>query len=153
MNKETESAVATREPSTPTGKLDFSVLFATTEYGAHTARLAAERALAPHLPPDTGAADTARLLIAELTANAALHGRVRGRKARLGLTLDPTCLLVEVTDAGGDRLPAPPPDGDAGDSEHGRGLLLVEALADSWGWRPYHPGGKTVWAVLGIRSE
>ncbi|GAA2963164.1 ATP-binding protein [Streptomyces enissocaesilis] len=153
MNKETESAVATREPDTSTGDFGFSVLFATTEHGAHTARLAAERALVPHLPPDTGTTDAARLIIAELTANAALHGRVRGRKARLDLTLDPTCLLVEVTDARGDHLPAPPPDSEAGDGEGGRGLLLVEALADGWGWRPHHPGGKTVWAVLVTRTE
>lgn len=72
---------------------------------------------------------------------------MRGRKARLALALDAASLLVEVTDARGDRLPAPPSDAAAGD-ESGRGLLLVGTLADDWGTRPHHPGGKTVWATL-----
>lgn len=33
----------------------------------------------------------------------------------------------------------------------GRGLLLVDALADRWGQR-HHGGGKTVWATLGVPS-
>jgi hypothetical protein len=32
------------------------------------------------------------------------------------------------------------------DTESGRGLLLVAALADRWGVEPYPPGGKAVWA-------
>ncbi|MCP9988694.1 ATP-binding protein [Streptomyces sudanensis] len=83
------------------------------------------------------------LLVAELTANAALHGRVRGRHARLTLTLTAGTLRIEVTDARGDRLPAPTPDADG---NSGRGLLLVASLADAWGCEPHDPGGKTVWA-------
>lgn len=109
-------------------------------------RHAAERWLAEQ--PQWGCAGddataTAGLLIAELTANAALHGRVRGRQARLELTLSATTLRIEVTDARGDRLPEPVR---AGDRESGRGLLLVASLADTWGCEPHHPGGKTVWA-------
>ncbi|HTZ29386.1 MAG TPA: ATP-binding protein [Streptosporangiaceae bacterium] len=33
------------------------------------------------------------------------------------------------------------------DTEHGRGLNIVEALSASWGWRPKDPG-KAVYAVL-----
>ena len=128
--------------------MSFSTLFPTTRHGAHAARHAAERWLADRLPPeepgDGDLAATASLLIAELAANAALHGRVRGRGARLVVTLDATEVRVEVTDARGDRLPVKCPDGGG---ESGRGLLLVEALADDWGVWPHHPGGKTVWAV------
>lgn len=148
-----ESVAATREPLAHSGRFSFSSLFATTEYGAHHVRHDAERWLAEHLPlvdPGGGAdVDAASLLIAELTANAALHGRVRGRDARLGLTLGAASLLIEVTDARGDRLPGRPPATDA-DGESGRGLLLVESLADDWGTRPHHPGGKTVWATIGL---
>lgn len=123
-------------------------MFPTTARGAHTARQAAERWLAAQRgwpDPDDDSAATASLLIAELTANAALHGRVKGRDARLALTLTPTILRIEVTDARGDRLPATPPNADV-DGESGRGLLLVASLADAWGYEPYPPGGKTVWA-------
>ncbi|MEU4108043.1 ATP-binding protein [Streptomyces sp. NPDC027717] len=129
--------------------MNFSTLFPTTRHGAHAARHAAERWLTGHLsaddPRDGNLAVVAALLIAELSANAALHGRVRGRAARLDLYLDATELRVEVTDARGDRLPAA--QHADGDSESGRGLLLIETLSDDWGVRPHHPGGKTVWAV------
>ncbi|MCP9959639.1 ATP-binding protein [Streptomyces sudanensis] len=126
----------------------FRVAFPTSRRGAHVARRAAERWLADRRDRPEGAvgdeeATTASLLVAELTANAALHGRVRGRHARLTLTLTAGTLRIEVTDARGDRLPAPTPDADG---ESGRGLLLVASLADAWGCEPHDPGGKTVWA-------
>ncbi|MEV0964501.1 ATP-binding protein [Streptomyces sp. NPDC049910] len=142
----------------------FRLTFPTSRRGAHTARHAAERWLADQRDcPEAAAGDedaaTASLLIAELTANAALHGRVRGRHARLALTLTAGTLRIEVTDARGDRLPEPASErsGDGvgdrdGDDESGRGLLLVASLADSWGCEPHHPGGKTVWAECGRRE-
>jgi anti-sigma regulatory factor (Ser/Thr protein kinase) len=33
------------------------------------------------------------------------------------------------------------------DSLDGRGLIIVDALASSWGWRP-SDGGKVVWAIV-----
>ncbi|MEU7472803.1 hypothetical protein AB0A94_30500 [Streptomyces sp. NPDC044984] len=79
---------------------------------------------------------TASLLIAELTADAALHGRVQGRNARLALTLTPTTLRIGVTDARGEHLPLPTPDSGTGaDGESGRGLLLV-ASWDRYNWDP-----------------
>ena len=33
------------------------------------------------------------------------------------------------------------------DSERGRGLQIVEALSDYWGWHP-EDGGKAIYAVL-----
>ncbi|WP_308409370.1 ATP-binding protein [Streptomyces pinistramenti] len=129
--------------------MSLRALFVTTRHGAHAVRHAAERRLAAHLPlGDAGPDDlatTAALLIAELTANAVLHGRVPGREVRLDVRLDASELRIEVTDARGDRWPAPQNPDSGGES--GRVLLLVEALADDWGVRPHHPGGKTVWAV------
>ncbi len=132
-------------------------MFPTTAHGAHTARHAAERWLAAQQgrpePADDDSTATASLLIAELTANAALHGRVRGRNARLALTLTSATLRIEVTDARGERLPAPTPAADAdSDGESGRGLLLVASLADAWGCESHHPGGKTVWAECARRA-
>ncbi|MET8112727.1 ATP-binding protein [Streptomyces prasinus] len=153
MNQETVTA-----PGEPTvGTAHFRTMFPTTAHGAHTARHAAERWLAAQQgrpePADDDSTATASLLIAELTANAALHGRVRGRNARLALALTPATLRIEVTDARGERLPAPTPVADAdSEGESGRGLLLVASLADAWGCEPHHPGGKTVWAECARRA-
>ncbi|MER6148864.1 ATP-binding protein [Streptomyces hirsutus] len=149
MNQETVTA-----PGEPIiGTAHFRTMFPTTAHGAHTARRAAERWLAAQQgrpePADDDSAATASLLVAELTANAALHGRTRGRSARLALAPTPAGLRIEVTDARGERPPVPRPDVEA-DGESGRGLLLVGSLAGAWGCEPYPPGGKTVWAECGI---
>lgn len=87
-------------------------------------------------------------VVAELSSNAVLHGRVRGRDFRLVLRLhtDGT-LRIEVTDARGDRVPRIP-DSVAVDAESGRGLRLVAAYADRWGVDEAPPNCKTVWAEL-----
>ncbi|MFE9635103.1 ATP-binding protein [Streptomyces sp. NPDC006463] len=83
-------------------------------------------------------------IIAELAANAVTHGRVPGRDFRLALTVTPDTLLIEVSDARGDRIP------EIRDS--GRGLLLVEALADRWGVREGPVPCKVVWAELSLAT-
>ena len=98
-----------------------------------------------------GVTERAEQIVAELAANAALHGRVHSRDFRLALTLDTATgrLRIAVTDARGDSLPSLPADHETSlDAESGRGLVLVTALADRWGVEPYSPGGKTVWAEL-----
>jgi hypothetical protein len=96
-----------------------------------------------------GVTERAEQIVAELAANAALHGRVNGRDFRLTLTLDTTAglLRIAVIDARGEHLPSLPAEcGTPLGAESGRGLVLVTALADRWGVEPYPPGGKTVWA-------
>ncbi|MBP0458615.1 ATP-binding protein [Streptomyces montanisoli] len=147
-----ESGTATRVALAHANHACFSRPFPTTRRGAHAVRHDAERWLADQLPSTAPDRDdllaVAALLVGELTANAAVHGRVRGRRARLDVLLGPAELRIEVSDCRGDRLPvrSPDPCGAEG-GESGRGLLLVEALADDWGVRPYPPSGKTVWAV------
>ncbi|GFH36958.1 hypothetical protein [Streptomyces pacificus] len=63
----------------------FRLMFPTSRRGAHTVRHAAERWLADQRDrPEAAAGDedvaTSSFLIAELTTNAVLHGRVRGRR-------------------------------------------------------------------------
>jgi anti-sigma regulatory factor (Ser/Thr protein kinase) len=73
--------------------------------------------------------DTAALCLSELVTNAIVHA---GGMIELRAILD-TALTVSVRDRGG---PAPDaaPDADADPLRvHGRGLQLVEALADRWG--------------------
>ncbi|OBQ47697.1 hypothetical protein A4U61_20640 [Streptomyces sp. H-KF8] len=125
--------------------------FTSTPRGARLARrLVSHRLDAWGHPYASPANETVTLIAAELTANAVRHGHVPGRDFHLSLTeAEDGTLCVEVTDTRTERrpvagtpAPAPAPDG-----ESGRGLLLVDALADDWGVLPRPTGpGKTVWA-------
>ncbi|WP_031507418.1 ATP-binding protein [Streptomyces megasporus] len=134
--------------------------FSPTPRGARLARhLAAVRLDEWGFPYDGDAAGTACLLVAELAANAVVHGRVPGRDFALRLALSaplplPTTLRIEVTDARGERRPPSSLLSPAPTDESGRGLLLVDALADRWGVDERGPGpapGKTVWAEVDVR--
>lgn len=134
----------------------FVMRFSSTPRGARLARrLCGHRLDAWGIPYGTDAHDVITLVAAELCSNAVRHGHVAGRDFHVLLTADPAIgtVRIEVTDTRGERLPhlpAPAPDGDPRDS--GRGLLLVEALADRWGWAPRAIGrpGKTVWAECSV---
>ncbi len=54
-------------------------------------------------------------------------------------------LRIEVSDSS--CVPLPPSCDRVSDDEHGRGLLVVAALAARWGWRP-EACGKVVWCEL-----
>ncbi|RRQ76192.1 hypothetical protein CQW39_23000 [Streptomyces griseofuscus] len=132
--------------------LRFSQLLSSTPRGARLARLLTVQQLdAWGWPPACTVSESAALVVAELTANAVTHGCAQGRGFRLGLTVegpDAGTLRVEVTDARGDRAPRPRTTAPEPIAESGRGLLLVEALSTRWGWEPWPPSGKTVWACL-----
>ena len=92
--------------------------------------------------------DNAQLLLGEVVTNAVQHtvGDVRVRVAHHDAA-DGVRLRVEVTD-GSDRVPGVRPmDLDA---ENGRGLFIVQSLADGWGHRQVETGGKTVWFELRV---
>ncbi|WP_097962925.1 ATP-binding protein [Streptomyces sp. or20] len=135
----------------------FTQLLSSTRRGARLARLLTVSALHSwDAPPDL--TERAGLVVAELAANAVVHGYVRGRDFRLALDFDPVAdaLRAEVTDARGDRLPFLPPLPAPGEDgmpsgllpTSGYGLALVAALAESWETVPYPPSGKTVRALL-----
>ncbi|MFG3005384.1 ATP-binding protein [Streptomyces calvus] len=125
----------------------FAMRFTSSPRGARLARrLVSHRLHAWGHSYASPANETLTLIASELTANAVRHGHVPGRDFRLRLTeAEGGMLRVEVTDTRAERRPAaetPGPDG-----ESGRGLLLVDALADDWGVTPRPAGpGKTVWA-------
>ncbi|MEU3780253.1 ATP-binding protein [Streptomyces sp900129855] len=126
---------------------DFSVRLSPTPRGARLGRLlAAEQLRSWGIP-----LDPARQIVAELTANAAIHGRVPGRDFRLDLYVIANALRIEVTDTHGDRLPCL--QGLTPDVESGRGLVLVEALADRWGVTPGLRPRKTIWAELRLTPD
>ncbi|MFI0814299.1 ATP-binding protein [Streptomyces sp. NPDC021115] len=80
-----------------------------------------------------GVADDAALIVSELATNAVRYGRIRGRLFRVHLTLTKTTLRIAVADPKGERLPQPRQP--SPDDRHGRGLLIVRAVAARWGVR------------------
>ncbi|OEV04358.1 ATP-binding protein [Streptomyces oceani] len=130
----------------------FSMAFSSTPRGARLARrLAGERLNAWGVPYGGDAHDTLALIVGELAANATWHGWSPGRDCHLALTMTATTVRVEVTDSRPERPPrvAAP----AEERDTGRGLLLVDALASCWGWRPHSAGvGKTVWAEYTVET-
>lgn len=88
-------------------------------------------------------ADAIALLANELVTNAVTHCRVSYAQVQVTLTLDGPELILEVSDPDRNRLPQP--HNSTPDEEGGRGLALVEALAETWGHRQ-EPYAKCVWA-------
>ncbi|GHI04733.1 ATPase [Streptomyces cellostaticus] len=95
--------------------------------------------------------DDVLLCVSELATNALLHGVPVGRGFVLRLTLHTDGVLrAEVHDSGPGEVRAPDAAPDASpESEHGRGLLLVAALADKWGVGERNPG-KIVWCECAV---
>ncbi|MGW0769873.1 ATP-binding protein [Streptomyces sp. NPDC002676] len=140
MNQETAEPPAELTSPIP----NFTVLLSPTPRGARLARLLATEQLRNWGLPLESAAH----VVAELAANAATHGRVPGRNFRLTLYVVGETLRIEVTDTRADRVPRIQHPSAAGDS--GRGLVLVEALAERWGVSPGRPPRKTVWAEITV---
>ena len=84
------------------------------------------------------------LVASELATNAVQYA---GTAFDVRLELRGSEVLLEVTDSGG-GVPSMGPEPSAR-SSHGRGLRIVDAIADGWGVRTAQPGpGKTVWVRL-----
>jgi anti-sigma regulatory factor (Ser/Thr protein kinase) len=107
---------------------------------AHEARQLVSETLAQRGHHDPALVDRVVLVTSELVTNAILHART---DVGLDMSVDGSSILLEVTDASPVPLPAPHvPDPD---ETSGRGLFLVDILADEWGVRTAGGGGKTVW--------
>ncbi|MFR9790086.1 ATP-binding protein [Streptomyces sp. MB22_4] len=101
--------------------------------------------IAPYNPACS--VDDCTLMISELVTNAILYGRSEGEwRVRVEWFRDDTSLRVEVHNPGfpaSVRLRRP----DAEDA-HGRGLLLVDSIAESWHSGPSRFGGTVVSFVM-----
>ncbi len=98
---------------------------------------------------DGEVAETAELLLSELVTNSIRHARTPpGREIGLRFATYDGRLRVEVADASDRRLR---PREAAPEDERGRGLALVQALAERWGCCPrLHGIGKATWAELSL---
>jgi hypothetical protein len=118
---------------------------------ARTARRLTRNTLREWGLPDL--AEDAEAIVGEFVANAVTHAAsivpVPRRQALDGLGLrllrrngEVICAVLDPSDAV-PVLKAP-----ASIEEAGRGLQMVDALSDVWGWSPVAGRGKAVWAVL-----
>lgn len=87
--------------------------------------------------------DDAALVISELFTNALVHTDSSEITCRVQTTAH--TVYLAITDQGmgptGPQVREP-------DAESGRGLILVNALAEVWGVTNEHGTGRTVWAIL-----
>jgi anti-sigma regulatory factor (Ser/Thr protein kinase) len=90
---------------------------------------------------DIGLIDDGVLIVSELATNAVVHA---GSRFEVAVHFEPGTVTLSVSDSSaeapaiGDRSPTDP---------HGRGLLVVDALARGWGCVQTR-AGKSVWAEL-----
>jgi hypothetical protein len=97
-------------------------------------------------------ADDAETIVGEFVANALTHGAAaeltrKQPRQNLGLRLlrrngEVICAVLDPSDT------APVLKAPASAEESGRGLQMVDALSDVWGWSPVAGRGKAVWAIL-----
>lgn len=100
---------------------------------------AARRALGPLFPNNGQMANDVTLVASELVTNVVEHTDAGGLME--AWSDDP--FVLNVTDFD----PAPPSPQAEADERGGRGLHIVDELADEWGTTP-HADGKTVWATF-----
>ncbi|URM90975.1 ATP-binding protein [Streptomyces sp. MRC013] len=108
-------------------------------------RWARSRLAGSGIDVDESLAETLVLLISELVTNAVVH---TGCPAVLRLLFGPGgaggIVRVEVAD---DSASPPQQRRADGADTHGRGLELIDGLADRWGWQP-EGRGKRIWCEV-----
>jgi anti-sigma regulatory factor (Ser/Thr protein kinase) len=96
--------------------------------------------------------EDAETIVGEFVANAVTHAATMAaprKQAQENLALrllrrtgEVTCAVLDPSDT------APVLKEPASVEESGRGLQMVDALSDVWGWSPVAGRGKAVWAIL-----
>ncbi|MGC9541832.1 ATP-binding protein [Streptomyces sp. UG1] len=109
-------------------------------------RWARSRLAGSGIGADEPLAETLILLVSELVTNAVVHTGCPAvvRLSLPGAAQDDTTVRLEVADRSGR---APVPRCVDGDATGGRGLALVDGLADRWGWCS-EGAGKRIWCEL-----
>jgi anti-sigma regulatory factor (Ser/Thr protein kinase) len=89
--------------------------------------------------------EAVQLVVSELVTNAVLHAP-ESPTITLDLFMTGSAIRVMVSD----HSPRQPEQRHPTrwSAESGRGVELVDTLADRWGTEPYPPSGKTVWCEL-----
>jgi anti-sigma regulatory factor (Ser/Thr protein kinase) len=97
------------------------------------------------------AAEAAALCVSELAANAIAYTRsgLPGGTFAVSVHAGPGGVMIRVRDGGARTLPVPA--GPGGGAEHGRGLLIVAAVADEWGTESA-AAGRATWCRIALEA-
>jgi serine/threonine-protein kinase RsbW len=95
-------------------------------------------------------ADDVLLCLSELASNAVRHGVPDGQHFLVKVASADGRLRIEVHDTGRHRPRARQP---GEDDTTGRGLLIVQTLADEWGVSRRGPRRKVVWIAFKIETQ
>jgi anti-sigma regulatory factor (Ser/Thr protein kinase) len=123
--------------------------------GVPESATAARRLTRQLLGEDHPVADTAMLLMSELVTNSVMHSRSRrpGGTVTVAICAGRTSVLIQVRDDGGPFEPQLAATRDMAEgapgAEHGYGLLLVDALAETWGTSAT-TDGRVTWCRLAV---
>lgn len=108
-------------------------------------RWARSRLAGSGMDDDDSLAETLVLLISELVTNAVVHtGCPAVLRMLFGSAESAGTVRVEVADT---SCRPPRPRHAEGEDTGGRGLELVDGLADRWGWQP-EGAGKRIWCEI-----
>lgn len=127
---------------------------ATRRFGTGTGSVRAAREFTVGTLFRWGAAERSEdiaIVVSELLTNALRHaltgpGDIRPRRPiRLGLLQPATCVLCAVADP---AKAVPVPQAPSCATETGRGLHIIQALSDQWGYTALNDTGKVVWATF-----
>ncbi len=142
-------------PKAPTAVRSVSIELAVAPTAVRRARHWTADQLAHAEPPySRDLIDNAVLLVSELVTNAVqacgpqldlVHRPGETAQVSLLITRLRRMIRIEVHDSAGGTVPVPRRS--SADAETGRGLTVVAALTDRWGWQPA-PYGKIVWCEL-----
>ena len=137
----------------PAGRSDLPrIATRTPGTGAGSVRAARDFTLATlHRWDAADRGDDIAIVVTELLTNALRHARPwpgdlsPRRPIRLGLLQPGSCVLCAVADP---SRAVPVPQGPGSLAETGRGLQIIRALSDMWGYTVLGDAGKVVWAAF-----
>lgn len=119
---------------------------------AETAPATARMLAAEYLTKNDPLLSDAQLLLSELVTNALHHGTPPTHRIYVRIRRAVGEILIEVHDRQADQVPTMSirPE----DSESGRGMRIVSAIAAEWGVKPRAAGfGKIVWCTIRDEGE
>jgi len=102
--------------------------------------------------PDIGAGDRMAIetALSELVTNVIQNNPHRPVLCEVTLTVTPSALVLRTADTGEPLAEAPRPSMPDADAEHGRGLALIELIADELDYR--YAEARNVWQVTRRRQ-